>query len=61
MKIKAIIQLVPAFENCFTPDILKYWVGFQQDQSYLMRRCLFNLDHASSDDAKIKIHFSVDD
>ena len=35
----------------FTPETLKYWVGVQRGQSYLMeRKCLFSLvSHPSSD------------
>ena len=30
--------------NCCIPEALKYWVGVQHTQSYLMgRRCLFSL------------------
>ena len=39
--------MFPVFENVgerFSPKTLKYWVGAQQDKSYLMgRRCLFSL------------------
>ena len=27
----------------FLPETMKYWVGAQQGQSYLMGRCLFSL------------------
>ena len=34
----------PQVSSTSTPEILKYWVGVQRGQSYLMgRRCLFNL------------------
>ena len=43
------------------PKTLKYWVGVQRDQSYLMgRRCLFSLDgHPSSDGVTIKMPYGV--
>ena len=41
---------------------MKYWVGAQWGQSYLMgRRCLFSLGgHPSSDGVTMKILFGVD-
>ena len=40
-------------------ETLKYWVGGQWGQSYLMgRRCLFG--HPSSDGVTIKIPYEVD-
>ena len=44
---------------------MKYWVGVQQGQSYLMgRRCLFSslalVGHPSSDGVTIKIPYGVD-
>ena len=46
----------------FFPETLKYWVGVQRDQSYLMgRRCLLALvGHASSDSITIKILYGID-
>ena len=57
--------------GCFLRDIrqlvvftetLKYWVGIQRDQSYLMeRRCTLALvGHPSSDGVTIKIPYGVD-
>ena len=40
----------------FLPKTLKYWVGVQQGQSYLKRKCpLALVGHPSSDGITIKI------
>ena len=44
------------------PETLKYWVGVQQGQSYLMGRSasLALVDHPSSDDITINIPYGLD-
>ena len=48
----------------FSPSHLKYWVGVQRGQSYLMgRRCLYSLalvGHPTSDGVIIKMPYGVD-
>ena len=40
-----LLFLVYQPRDIVNPETLKYWVGVQQGQSYLMeRRCLFSLD-----------------
>ena len=39
-----IALVIPGFNRTTNfPETLKYWVGVQQGQSYLMGRCLFSL------------------
>ena len=36
--------LMSHYNESFNPETMKYWVGVQRGQSYLMgRRCLFSL------------------
>ena len=48
--------------NMFSPETLKYWVGVQRGQSYLLRKgaSLVLVGHPSSDGATINIPYRVD-